>query len=248
MLIPQLLKNALFNIHHGQKNLKLFEQTKVFTRQNEKLATEKMHLSALITGTLHPVYWKEDQRPVDFYDVKGIVEEIIDTLYVSDPVFKASNEKFYQPGLAVDIFLKERMVGSFGKIDSKIASKYDIEQPLFVLDIKLQDIFELQKSVKPVFHDIPKFPPVLRDLSFIIPKKYSYNEIMNSIYSINKKLITKAELFDEYIGKNIKNEYRSLTFSLVFSSDTKTLTDDYINNILQKVIKKLKSDFSIEMR
>jgi phenylalanyl-tRNA synthetase beta chain len=248
MLIPQLLKNALFNIHHGQKNLKLFEQAKVFIRQNEKLATEKMHLSALIAGALHPIYWKEDQRPVNFYDIKGIVEEILDTLCVSDPLFKASNEKFYQPGLAVDIFLKENLVGSFGKIDSKIASKYDIEQPFFILDIKLQDIIKLQKSVKPVFHDIPKFPPILRDLSFVIPKKYSYNEIMNSIYSVNKKLITNVELFDEYIGKNIKDEYRSLTYSLVFSSDTKTLTDDYINNILQKVIEKLKSDFNIEMR
>jgi phenylalanyl-tRNA synthetase beta chain len=248
MLIPQLLKNALFNIHHGQKNLKLFEQTKVFTRHNEKLATEKIHLSALITGNLHPVYWKEDQYPADFYDIKGIVEEILNALDISNPVFKVSSEKFYQPGLAVDVFLKERMVGSFGKIDSKIASKYDIEQPLFILDIKLQDIFELQKSVKPVFHDIPKFPPVLRDLSFVISKKYSYNEILNSIYSINKKLITKIELFDEYIGKNIKDGYRSLTFSLVFSSDTKTLTDDNINNILQKVIEKLKNDFNIEMR
>lgn len=248
MLIPQLLKNVLFNIHHGQKNLKLFEQAKVFTRHNEKLATEKLHLSALITGALHPVYWKEDQHPVDFYDVKGIVEEILDVLCLSAPVFKVSSEKFYQPGLAVDVFLKERMVGSFGKIDSKIAGKYDIEQPLFMLDIKLQDIFKLQKSVKPIFHDIPKFPPVLRDLSFVISKEYSYNEIMNSIYSINKGLITKVELFDEYIGKNIKDGYRSLTFSLIFSSDTKTLTDDYINNILQKVIEKLKSDFNIEMR
>jgi phenylalanyl-tRNA synthetase beta chain len=248
MLIPQLLKNALFNIHHGQKNLKLFEQSKVFTRQNEKLATEKLHLSALITGAFHPVYWKEDQRPVNFYDIKGIIEEILNVLYISDPIFKASNEKFYQPDLALDIFLKKSLVGSFGKIDSKIASKYDIEQSIFILDIKLQDIFELQKSIKPIFHDIPKFPPVLRDLSFIVSNKYSYNEIINSIYSINKKLITKVELFDEYIGKNIKDEYRSLTYSLVFSSDTKTLTDDYINNILQKVIEKLKSDFNIEMR
>jgi phenylalanyl-tRNA synthetase beta chain len=248
MLIPQLLKNALFNIHHGQKNLKLFEQSKVFTRKNEKLAMEKLHLSALITGTFNSVYWKEDQRPVDFYDVKGIVEEILNVLFVSDPIFQASSEEFYQPGLAVGIFLKKSLVGGFGKIDSKIASKYDIEQPLFILDIKLQDIFELQKSVTPVFHDIPKFPPVLRDLSFIISKKYSYNEVLNAIYSINKKLITKVELFDEYIGKNIKDGYRSLTFSLIFSSDTKTLTEDNINIILLKVIEKLKSDFNIEMR
>ena len=248
MLIPQLLKNALFNIHHGQKNLKLFEQSKVFTRQNEKLAMEKLHLSALITGTFNSVYWKEDQRPVDFYDVKGIVEEILNVLCVSNPIFQASSEEFYQPGLAVGIFLKKSLVGSFGKIDSKIASKYDIEQPLFIIDIKLQDIFELQKSVTPVFHDIPKFPPVLRDLSFIISKKYSYNEVLNAIYSINKKLITKVELFDEYIGKNIKDGYRSLTFSLIFSSDTKTLTEDNINIILLKVIEKLKSDFNIEMR
>ncbi|MCK4312187.1 MAG: hypothetical protein KAW88_05575, partial [Candidatus Cloacimonetes bacterium] len=79
-------------------------------------------------------------------------------------------------------------------------------------------------------------------------KQHNYDDIISTIKGVNPGNIKKVVLFDEFTDKNIKKEFRSLTFSLVFSSDTKTLTDDYINNILQNVIKKLESKYSIEMR
>ncbi|MCK4654735.1 MAG: phenylalanine--tRNA ligase subunit beta [Candidatus Cloacimonetes bacterium] len=248
MLIPDLFKNTLFNINHGQKNIKIFEQAKVYTRKNEKLATEKLHLSALMTGFLNPVYWGDNQRQINFFDLKGVVEEILDNLGLKNYDFKKSGEPFYQPGLATDVIYKKQIVGSLGKVDPKVTIKYDLEQPIFVIDIKLDDIFHLHKMETPVFKVIPKFPFILRDLSFIISKQHNYDDIISTIKGVNPGNIKKVVLFDEFTDKNIKKEFRSLTFSLVFSSDTKTLTDDYINNILQNVIKKLDSKYSIEMR
>lgn len=248
MLLPTLLKNTLYNINHGQKDFKIFELKKVFTRKNTKLATENLHLTGLLCGELEPVYWKENSSQLDFYDVKGIVEDILTELKLKNQSYQVSNEPFYQPGMGADIMVKEKSIASVGKIDPKIALEFDIEIPIFIFDIDLEEIFSMDISQPPVFDNIPKFPPVLRDISFIISKEHKYDEIVKTIEKAGKNKISKITLFDEFAGKNIKNGYHSLTFSLVFSSDTKTLTDEYINNILKKVISTLKKMYDAEMR
>ncbi len=248
MLLPHLLKNTLFNINHGQKDIKIFELAKVFTRKAEKLATEKYEVCGLITGNMNPIYWKENPKLVDFYDIKGIVEELLADFGLKKFDFRKSVEPYYQAGAGTDVFFKKVKVGSIGKIDTKIAQKFELEKSLYTFEIKLDDILSLNKMGVPKFQEIPKFPPVLRDLSFVVSKEYKLSEIINTIININTQIIRKVVLFDEYTGENIKKGHRSLSFSIMFSSNTKTLTDDFINNIIQKVIKDLKSRFKIEMR
>jgi phenylalanyl-tRNA synthetase beta chain len=248
MLLPHLLSNALFNLNHGQKDLKLFEMSKVFFRYDEKLATEKVHVSGLLTGKIYPTYWKENDEEIDFFDVKGIVEDILEKLLISKYEITKSSEPYFQPGLGADVLFRKRKIAVLGKIDPKILEKFDIEENVYSFDIDLETIFALQSISDPVYSDIPKFPPVLRDLSFIISREHSYADIRKTITQVNPGIIKRVELFDEYTGKNIQSGFRSLTFSIVFSSDTKTLTDKIINKNLQKVIAKLKNDFSIEMR
>ncbi|MEA2097244.1 MAG: phenylalanine--tRNA ligase subunit beta [Candidatus Cloacimonadota bacterium] len=248
MLLPSLLKNALYNINHGQKNIRIFELKKVFTRKDEKLATEKLHLSGLLYGELDPVYWKDNSEQIDFYDVKGITESILAELKVENCEYKMSDEPYYQPGIGASIITSGKTIASLGKIDPKIAVKYDIDIPIFAFDIDLDAIFAMDIFSDSVFENIPKFPPILRDISFVISKEHKYVNIIETIKKVGKKSISKIVLFDEFAGKNIKEGFHSLTFSLVFSSDTKTLTDEYINNILKKVISALKNSYNAEMR
>jgi phenylalanyl-tRNA synthetase beta chain len=248
MLLPHLLSNALFNLNHGSKDLKIFEMSKVYFRKDEKLATEKYHLSGLLTGKFQSTYWKEKNSEVDFYDVKGIVEETLECLGIIKYKFEKSTEPYFQPGLGANVTYRDKIIAVLGKIDPKILEKFEIEENVFSFDLDLDAIFDLCSFADSVFKDIPKFPAVLRDLSFIISKEHSYTEIAKSIKMVNTGLIKKVELFDEFIGKSIKDGFRSLTFSIVFGSDTKTLTDEIINKNLQKVIEKLKKEFSIEMR
>ncbi|MCK5051317.1 MAG: phenylalanine--tRNA ligase subunit beta [Candidatus Cloacimonetes bacterium] len=248
MLLPSLLKNALYNINHGQKNIRIFEMKKVFTRKDEKLATEKLHLSGILSGELDPVYWKDKSEQIDFYDVKGIIENILAELKLENCEYQISDEPFYQPGMGAAIIINGDVIASLGKMDPKIVAKYDIDIPTFAFDIDLDAIFALDTFHYPVFENIPKFPPVLRDISFVISKEHKYADLIKTIRKAGKNSISKITLFDEFAGKNIKEGFHSLTFSLVFSSDTKTLTDEYINNILKKVIKALKNSYNAEMR
>ena len=248
MLLPSLLRNAVYNINHGQKNLRLFELKKVFTRKDEKLATEKLHLTGILSGELDPVYWKTDHEQIDFFDVKGIVEDILAELKLENCGYQKSDEPFYQPGMGAEVVLKGKCIASLGKIDPKTAAKFDIDIPMYAFGIDLDAIFAMDIFQDPVFVNIPKFPPILRDISFVISKEFHYADIIETIRKAGKNNISKIVLFDEFAGKNIQEGFHSLTFSLVFSSDTKTLTDEYINNIFKKVIKSLENSYKVEMR
>ncbi|MBN1327087.1 MAG: phenylalanine--tRNA ligase subunit beta [Candidatus Cloacimonetes bacterium] len=247
-LIPDLLKNALYNINHGQKDLKIFEQAKVFTRNDQKLAREKLRLTGIMTGHSKPVFWQDKSVEVDYFLVKGIIEELLELCRIDCPDFIPSTQAYYLQGQAAEIIFKDLNLGSCGQLDPKIATDFDLDLPVFLFDLDLERILEQVAVVDPVFREIPKFPPVLRDISFLVEHKYSFQAIRNKILAVNPDYIRKVDLFDEYKGDNIKAGFRSLSFKLVFNSSTKTLTDEFINDIIQNVIRKLESEFQIEMR
>ncbi|MBC8384491.1 MAG: hypothetical protein H8E57_03105, partial [Candidatus Cloacimonetes bacterium] len=231
-----------------QNDLKLFESSRIYFRKDEKLSTEKHHISGLMAGNLSPVWWKEKQKPVDFFDLKGIIEEILNSFGLLEISYENSSEPFYQPGLAADINIKKQNFGSFGKLDQKITRKYNIEQPVFVFDLKLNDLIDHKISDEIVFRSIPRFPVVQRDLAFVVSEEFDLHQIKRSILQTNRKFIKKIVLFDEYKGKNIKKGFRSLAFGFTLGSDEKTLTDDSIKAIINKIISKLQKEFKIEMR
>jgi len=246
-LIPNLLRNSLFNLNHGNKNLKMFEFKKTY-RDAEKLADEKYELAGLLVGSMNPVHWQDKARSVDYYDVKGVMEEMLEMLGVKKFNLVSSEQPFYQPGQAADVVIKKQSVASFGKLDPKVAESFDIDVPVYVMDLKVEKIMGLTVRKGQSFSDIPKFPPALRDISFQIARNINFEEITKAIISVNPGLIRKAVLFDEYMGKGVTPNHRSLSFSLELRSDTKTLTEGNINKIFNKVVEKLKKDFNIEMR
>lgn len=248
LLLTQLLGNALYNINHGQKDLKLFEMTKTFSRKDQKLAEERVHLGGIVTGKINPIQWKEKARKADFYDLKGILDNMLDSLQITGVEYTASSEPYYQPGHSADLWHKDLKLGHVGRIDQKIAASFEIELDIFAFELDLENVFQAAAIGDVCFKSYPRYPAVLRDLSFIISTEYNYNDIVQVIYSVDPKIIRKVQLFDEFKGKNIKPGYRSLTFKIVFNSDTKTLTDEMINLIFQKTIKKLTQEFEVELR
>jgi len=159
-----------------------------------------------------------------------------------------AHKLFYQPGQAAKIVYKKQVIGNVGKLDAKIAAKFELEKPIYLIDLSLESILKETSPQLPEFHAIPKFPTVQRDISLLIPSNYNWQKIKNEIFQTNPKIIRNIQLFDEYKGENIEEGRRSLSFSLLLSSPTKTLTEDYINKLVNKVINRLKNKFSIQMR
>ncbi len=248
LLLPTMLNNAAYNVNHGAKNIKTFEIAKVFSRGKKALSCEEYHVTGIMIGNLFETHWSRNQEEVDFFDLKGVVEEILDNLSLKEVEYKKSSESFYQKGIGADVVFKGKTIGSLGKIDKLISEKYDLENSVFSFDLNLDLIKSLQKNELPVFEEIPKFPPVLRDLSFVIAKDITAIEIIKTIKKVNDNIIKDVILFDVYEGEHIEAGFRSLSVNLVFSSNKKTLTDGFISKIINKIINSLQNNYNIKMR
>jgi phenylalanyl-tRNA synthetase beta chain len=247
-LLPCLLKNLRHNIFHNEEDIALFENSKVFFKNDSKLALEKEQFAGVLCGKALPLHWREKPKEIDFFDVKGMVEECLLLLGIHNASYQPSTEPFYQSGVAADVYVEKKLIASLGKLDRKILETFEIKKSVFYLEIKFSEIEELNPDHCNVFKEISKFPAIKRDLSFLIPEAITVKTISDLILQINPDIIQSVVLFDEYKGKNVKEGWRSLSFSLLLSSYTKTLTDEYVNKLLDIVIEKLREKYQIEMR
>ena len=246
-LIPNLLKNCHLNFSYDQDDFKLFELAKVYFKSNDELADEHLYLSGLMTGNAKNTSWLEKSRKIDFFDVKGVVTEILNILKLENLTVKDSSEPYLQPGQCADVFLNDKKIGSMGKLDTIIAEKFDLEKEIFLFEIDLNSGLSVAGKNINRFRSLPKYPDVKRDISFIVSKAVPFEEITHIIESADKN-IRSVELFDKYEGKGIEKGNLALSFNLVLNSMKSTLNDKKCNKIINKVFKKLKNEFNIKMR
>ena len=249
IILPNLLKNAVTNINYGNKNVRLFEMTKVFSESNDNTpAHEALHLCAVMLGESSEMYWKSETSPVDFFDMKGVVEDILRKTADVDFSYEISNEPFLQKGQAADIYLKKEKIGYLGKLDTKIAESFDIDEPLFCMNLDVEILLKIREQNKVEFSSIPQFPSMSRDISFVVSKSVSVKDICDTIQNVNHRIIKSVSVFDDYQGKGIESGFRSLSFKIIFLSETKTLTDDYVSKLFDKILSVLRKKFEIIMR
>ncbi|OQY39923.1 MAG: phenylalanine--tRNA ligase subunit beta [Candidatus Cloacimonetes bacterium 4572_65] len=251
-MIPHVLASTEYNINRGTKDVRIFELNKIILADENEMSAEKRYLTALMTGNRYDNYWKDNNVKCDFYDIKGIVEDILDASNLICK-FTPSDEKFYTINMALDIYYKKTKLGSFGQIDPKVAKQFSIDtvelkQDLYLLDFDLSTLYELMNFADREFKGIPKFPNMQRDISFHVANDVQVSEIINKLYGVNRGVTKNVELIDEYKGKGIPEGKRSLTFSLTFNSEKKTLTDKFVERLMKQVVQQLEIAFKIEMR
>lgn len=251
-LIPNLLHTAAYNLNHGNKDIRIFETNKIILDSVENYSEERKFATILLSGSRFDNYWKGNKANCDFFDIKGIAEDILAEANL-DVHFEPSSEKFYTTGQSLNICSGKKVIGSMGQIDPKIARKFDIDtvelkQDLYILDLDLTRMYTLMSFSDREFKEINKFPTVQRDISFNVDSAIKVSDILQAIESVNKAVIHDVQLVDEYKGKNIPQGKRSLTFSLTLSSSNKTLTDIFAEQLMNKMIQSLEKKYNIEMR
>ncbi|PID28971.1 MAG: phenylalanine--tRNA ligase subunit beta [Candidatus Cloacimonadota bacterium] len=248
-LIPHLLENARYNINHGEKNFKTFELNKVFFDDESKLGKEEWNICGLLTGSVAEPYWKDKDSEIDFYDVKGTVEEILEKYFVMKNLrLSESFEPYFQTGAAAVYEKNNQKIVELGKVDPKICEVFGIEKEIWLFDFNFSALLRMTDCPTAEFKPLPKVPFVQRDLSFVISKQHNFSEIEKAVGEVNPKIIKNVSLFDIYEGNNIEKGAHSLAINIILGSETKNLTDEYINNLLAKIQKKLIDRFSIKMR
>jgi len=247
-LLPGLLKNAKYNLHHDETDFALFENAKVFYQGSAKLAEEKEVFAGIICGNFLPAHWSATPRNVDFFDVKGLVEDSLHSFQIHSTTYQPSQEPFFQKGVAADLIYQDKTIASLGKLDNRILEAFDIEKPMYYLEIDFSLLTEYFSYAVPKFKEISKYPTIIRDLSFLVSKNVSVQDLKDTIKQVEPKIIQDVILFDEFVNKEMKDEMRSLSFSIHLNSFIKTLTDEYVNILLNTAIEILQKKYQIEMR
>ena len=237
-LFPSLVQNAVNNINRNEKDVALFEVAKVFVNKGEKLPEEPLHVAFLLTGKVKDDLYRE--RNADFYDLKGIVESLLEKLNVNAE-FTAQNEKpFLHPGQSAKITVDGEEVGFIGKLHPDVTEKFEVKQDIFIAELNLDKLLSKALTTKTTFRQIPKFPPVTRDIAIIVDKTTPVAEL-EKIISSKAKHLESLKLFDVYEGKGIPEGKKSVAFSLKFRAKDKTLSDEEVNTIMNAIIKELEN-------
>jgi len=214
---------------------------------------ETLHLTALMTGLNTLDHWKVKNEPIDIYSVKGVVEGLLDQLGITIDEMKKVQHPWLVEADNLAYFSKGNLCASFGKMRVKTAEKFNIDiitlkQDIWVLDFEINTLIELTRTYKTVFSPLPKFPAVIRDISFLINLSIPYSDIVKSIQQVEPYLIKDVNIFDEYRGKSIPDGLRSISLHIILQDYEKTLTEERVEQVIDSVIKMLENTWQIKMR
>jgi phenylalanyl-tRNA synthetase beta chain len=219
------------NINRRQKNIKLYEFGKTY-RSVETNYEETRHLSFYLTGNQKEESWDEKSSTASFHDLAKVVMNTLQKLNI--PVeSKKSTNSIYQSGL--DLFSRKQQIGSIGIVSKKQLKKSGIKQEVVFADLLFDKLLEFQKNTLK-YEEISRFPEVRRDLSLVIDKKVTFNEIKALTLKTERKLITSINVFDVYKGDNLGKGKKSYSVSYVLEDPNQTLKDKVIDKVMNKLI------------
>ncbi len=248
-LIPQMLANLGKNIRNADR-LGFFEAGPIFLRnRNEVLPNEEYHLCLGLTGLRHKKSWNsKDNQMMDFYDLKGVIEAVLNALHAENIVFKPVEHTLFHPGKCAVLYWEDQEIGTAGEIHPVIAERYALQEnsPL-IADINLN---LLAKIIPSSFRSKPvsTYPPVLEDLAMIVPEDMPSSDVEAVIRKAGSELLSDVVLFDVFKGDQIGKGKKSLAYNLVFQAYDRTLTDKNVEKTREKIIRALENQIQAVVR
>ena len=245
-LLYSLIKNAKDNMNRNVSNIRFFEVSRTFEKA-EELAKEDIKVGIILAGENDKTLWNPKPVHYDFYDLKGIVEEIFSKLKFQNFSLKRSVQTEFHPGRSADIFVGKEYIGSFGEIHPDVLENFGLnKKTVLVAEFNIELI---KKYInKPfVYQGIVKYPAVPRDLALVMNENILVGDVLKTIEKIDKK-VEKVELFDIYQGIGVEPGKKSVAISILLRDDSKTLEEKEINDIIDKILAKMKKDYMAELR
>jgi len=238
------LEAVSYNINRRNSDLKLFE----FGKTYHKLPSgynELKHLTLFLSGNRDPENWTTTQKPSDFFLFKGYIDSVFNRLGICKIQNKPVESDVFAEGIAItcgnDILVE------FGTIKRTILKHFDIKQEVLFADFNWNLILKLISN-KIKFTDIPKYPEVRRDLALLVDDSVAFDAIYSIAHQTEKSLLKDVSLFDVYQGKNLPEGKKSYAVSFTLQDNTKTLTDEQIDKIMNKLQKNLESEVGASLR
>lgn len=242
-ILPSLLKIYEYNKARTNKDVSIFEIGKAFYKQADEYG-EHNKLAVLMTGDFY--LGVNNKKQVDFYIVKGIVEELLDYLgYTGRYSFIIKENQMpdeVHPGQSALISVNNDIVGLIGRVHPSL-----VKEAVYVFEIDLDKLLD-KKVGKMKYKEYSKFPSVKKDLAVVVDKEVTSAEIATLIKKSGGSSLANIEVFDVYAGKGIEENKKSIAYSLTFEKMDRTLTDEEINDSLSKIIDMIEKKLGAELR
>ena len=231
-----LLETLKRNMNNASFNLKVFEIGRIFLgRGAGELPEERNILAALLAGKASDDLWGS-KVPVDFYDLKGSLENIFHDLKMEPCGYREElSEPFLHPGQSCGLYFQEKKVGSLGQVHPEVLQKMDVKSAAYLFEIDL-DMLEKQINGSIRYREISKFPAVQRDVAFVVSRSMQAQKMLEIVLSQHEDLLENVGIFDIYAGKGLEEGTKSLGLRFSYRALDRTLTDAEINAIHEKIV------------
>jgi phenylalanyl-tRNA synthetase beta chain len=247
-----VLNSVLEAVEHNSRihqRIAFFEVGPIFMASEAGERPDELHrLAIVLTGPRSlPGWQKQPNDPMDFYDLKGIISELMEGLHVDFLVEPAEHPSFH-PGKTARILIGEQQVGVFGELHPLVHERYDFMlSPVVAADINLDMLISLIPD-RYDMQSVPAFPPVLEDLAVVVDDEIPAGRVAGVIKQAAGRIVTDITLFDVYRSDQIGKGKKSLAYSLTYQSSEKTLTDNDVAQIRQRIIRRLDQELGAKLR
>lgn len=253
VLRRNLLSSVLEVVERNSRNrqrIALFEIGPVFTASEDAdLPDELPRLAIAITGPrLLPAWQGADSGPMDFFDLKGMLESLFAGLHIEGVRYTPAENPIFHPGKCARILLGDVSLGTLGELHPLVREHYELPPtPLVAADLDLKALMELIPERYPL-SPVPSYPPVLEDLAIIVDENIPAEQVEAVIRQAGGRTLSDLRLFDVYRGGQTGAGKKSLAYSLTYQSTERTLTDEEVLKIRQRIVRQLEKDLGARLR
>jgi phenylalanyl-tRNA synthetase beta chain len=248
-LLPGLIDSCVHNRRRGRKDIRLFETGSRFSAADG----EGRAAAAVWCGAADDPHWSSETRAADFFDIKGVVERLCATLGVA-PDFSEARHGFLAPGRAAEAFVSRAgtrlPIAVLGQLVPAVATSrgFPSAEELYVAELDLGALFAVAAGDDLRAESLPRFPPIVRDLSILVPDTLPASTVRGTIRSSAPPTLVSIVEFDRYTGKGVPAEQVSLSLRLTFRASDRTLTDDEVQTAMAAIVSALRTAHGAEQR
>ena len=249
-MLPGMLNTAAYNQARQAESVKIFEIGKVFLPKAlplKELPEEKPVLCAVLAGRRSSINWTETKDEVDFYDMKGAVEGLLENLQIAGVKYVPVAQPYLHPGKSCAVEYEGMVIGWFGELHPTVAENYGLNGSVCVLELEVEPLVASASHV-PQFVHLPKYPATSRDIAVVVPLEVAMEELEAVIRANAGSLLKQVKVFDVYTGKQVEAGYKSMAFNLTFQADDRTLTDEEIDAVIKNVVEKVGEAYKAKLR
>lgn len=244
-LWPGLLTTLLYNQSRQQERIRLFEIGSCFLG-DEKEGKEIQKIAGILMGSALPEQWGERTRPVDFFDMKGVIENLLhlsaNQLQVA---FKIATHPSLHPGQTAGLYLDNNQIGVLGALHPTVAQRLKLKEKVFLFELE-GSLFKETRGI--LAKEVAKFPEIRRDLAILVNQAIPAQEIQDTIKASAGDWLKESFIFDVYQGKGVIAGQKSIALALILQHPTRTLVDDEVAALMDRVIAALKGQLGAELR